>query len=559
MEKLFGTIILAAFFGVVFKILAYRLKIPAIVPLLIGGISLGPYGVNIVQPEYLGNGLPLIISVCIGIILFEGGLTLDTQGFTMSRKIIGKLLSLGVIITWIGTALIAWLLLDYSITFSLLIGSLIIVTGPSVISPILRRISVRQKVKQILNWEAIFIDPIGVFIAILCFDWLTTTGTIQSHLIGFSLRFFTGAVSGFVAGLLLYWLIKRKIIPPAYIILFTLVFVLLVYFLSNYFSHESGLLSVVVAGFTFAYFKPHGIKNVLHFKFELSELALAVLFVLLAANLKLENFLQLTTYQLLFILCAVFLIRPISILLCSANSDLKKREKIFLSWVAPRGIVAASIASLFSLELKKLGYENAWFVETFVYAVIIITVILQGSTAELFAKLLKLAKDKSPVVLFVGANRFSRNLAQAIENNSDISCYLIDTNHKFVNVAIEKGLKASHNDAFVPEEIPQIITSSLKSVIVLTDNEELNRSICEVWSNYVKKEQLYSWGSKLMREKFGKPVWSFIPKPSDVSAELKDSKNEFIVSENANGVVHIHYKEHLLLTIKGNKSEIEIR
>ncbi|NJO89075.1 MAG: hypothetical protein HC831_09035 [Chloroflexia bacterium] len=218
---------------------------------------------------------------------------------------------------------------------------------------------------------------------------------------------------------------------------------------------------------------------------------------------------------------------------------------------SPRGIVAASIASLFSLELRRLGYENADFIETFVYAVIIITVILQGSTAQLVAKLLKLAQDKTSVILFVGANRFSRNLAQAIENHSNISCYLIDTNHKFIDIAIEKGLKASHNDAFEPEEIPPVITSSLKSVIVLTDNEELNRSICEVWSNYVKKGQLYSWGSKSMKEKFGKAVWSFIPKPSDVSAELKDQKNEFVVSENANGVVHIHYKEHLLLSIRG--------
>jgi NhaP-type Na+/H+ or K+/H+ antiporter len=512
MEKLFGTIILAAFFGVVLKIFAYRLKIPAIVPLLLGGILLGPYGLNTIQPEYLGNGLPLIISVCIGIILFEGGLTLDTQGFTSSRKIIGKLLSLGVIITWTGTALIAWLLLDYTITFSLLLGSLIIVTGPSVITPILRRINVKQNVKHILNWEAIFIDPIGVFVAILCFDWLTTNVTVQSHLLSFSLRFFTGAASGFVAGLLLYWLIKKKVIPPAYTILFTLVFILLVYFLSNYASHESGLLSVVVAGFTFAYLKPHGIKNVQHFKFELSELALAVLFVLLAANLKLENFIYLTLNQILFILFVVFLVRPLNVLFCSINSGLKKREKAFLSWVAPRGIVAASVASLFSLELRRLGYENADFIETFVYAVIIITVILQGSTAELLAKLLKLAKDKTSVILFVGANRFSRNLAQAIENQSNISCYLIDTNHKFINVALEKGLKASHNDAFAPEEIPQVIISSLKSVIVLTDNEELNHSICEVWSNYVKKGQLYSWGSKSMKEKFGKAVWSFYPK-----------------------------------------------
>jgi len=559
LEKLFGTIILAAFFGVLFKILAYKLKIPAIVPLLLGGIILGPYGINIVQPEFLGNGLPLIISVCIGIILFEGGLSLDTQGFTSSRKVIGRLLSIGAIITWLGTALIAYLLLNFTITYSLLLGSLIIVTGPSVITPILQRIRVRQNVKHILHWEAIFIDPIGVFIAILCFDWLTTEGAFFSHLLSFSIRFFTGVVSGLGAGFLLYWLIKKRIIPPPYIILFTLVFILLIYFLSNYFSHESGLLAVVIAGFTFSYLKPHGVKNIQHFKFELSELALAVLFVLLAANLKLENFLHLSLNQIILILSAAFLVRPLSILFCSYKSELKNKEKVFLSWIAPRGIVAASIASLFSLELKQMGYENADFIETFVYAIIIITVILQGSTAEYLAKILNLNKDKTPMLLVVGANRFARNLSLTIEKHSSIKCYLIDTNHKFVNVAQEKGLNAAHNDALAPEEVSPEIISSLQSIIVLTDNEELNRSICEVWSNYVKKERLFYWAYKSSNEKFGKAVWSFIPKPSDVSFELKDKKNEFVVSVNNNGIAHVHYKENLLLTINSNKSDIEIK
>lgn len=559
MEKLFGTIVLAAFFGVIFKILAYRLKIPAIVPLLIGGIALGPYGVNIVHPEFLGNGLPLIISVCIGIILFEGGLALDTQDFSSSKKVIGRLLSLGVIITWFGTALIAKLLLGVSINFSLLLGSLIIVTGPSVITPILQRISVRQNVKHILNWEAIFIDPIGVFIAILCFEWLTTEGSYVSHLLSFTLRFSTGAISGLGAGLLLVWLIKKRIIPPTYIVIFTLVFILLIYSLSNYISHESGLLAVVIAGFTFAYRKPHGIKNVQHFKYELSELALAVLFVLLAANLKLENFLSLSISQLMFILLAAFIVRPVSILFCSYKSELKIREKVFLSWIAPRGIVAASIASLFSLELKRRGYESANFIETFVYAVIIITVILQGSTAEILARLLKLTKDKTPILLLVGANRFSRNLALAIEKYSNIKCYLIDTNHKFVHVAKEKGLNASNNDALLPEEISPELISSIQWIIVLTDNEELNMSICEVWSNYVKKNQLFFWGANLSNRKNSRAIWRFIPKPSDISFELKDQKNELIISEKDNNITHIHYKENLLLEIEKNKPAIRVR
>lgn len=558
MENIFGTLVLAAFFGVVLKIIAYRVKIPAIIPLLIGGILLGPYGINLIRPEYLGNGLPLIISVCIGIILFEGGLSLEVQGFSTSRKVIGRLLSLGVIITWFTVALMAKLMLGFSFGYSLLLGSLIIVTGPSVITPLLQRIEVKQNIKHILNWEAVFIDPIGVFITILCFEWLTIEGNYYSHLFSFSVRFLTGTVSGIAAGLILAFFLKKRIIPPTYNIIFTLVFILLVYFLSNFISHESGLLAVVVAGFTFAFRKPHGIKNIQHFKFELSELALAVLFVLLAANLRLENFLNLSLMQILFILASAFLVRPMSILLCTYKSGLKNKEKLFLSWIAPRGIVAASVASLFSIELQHLGYENASFIETFVYAIIIITVILQGSTAEFLAKLLKLTKDKTPFILFVGANRFARNLALTIEAHSEIKCHLIDTNHKFVNIAQGKGLNATHNDALVPEEVPTEVISSLQSIIVLTDNEELNTEICEVWSNYLKREQLFFWGHNVSDAKIGTAIWRFIPKPSHISFKLKDKKNHLVVSKSDNGNTHVHYKDHLLFAIQKNKSTIKL-
>ncbi len=558
MENIFATIVLAAFFGILLKIVAYRLKIPAILPLLVGGIILGPYGFNVIQPAYLNNGLPIIISVCIGIILFESGLSLDVKGFHSSPKVIGKLLSLGVFITWIGIATMAWLMLDFSYGYSLLLGSLIIVTGPSVITPILQRIKVRQNLKHILNWEAVFIDPIGAFIAIFCFEWLTTEGTHISQILRFSGRFLTGAAIGFAAGSVLYLLMKRKIVPPVYTINFTLVFILLTYFISNFIAHESGLLTVVVAGLSFAVLKPHGLKKIQSFKIELSELALAVLFVLLAANLQLENFYYLTVKEWLFIGMAAFLVRPVSICLCTYQSDLTRREKIFLAWVAPRGIVAASIASLFSIELKQLGFENAAFIETFAYAIIILTVVLQGGTAELLAKVLNLKKDETPMLLLVGANRFARELALTIEAHSHMVCYLIDTNHHLIDTARRKGLSATLKNALAPEEVSPEIISSLHALLVLTDNEELNTQICEVWSNYLKKNQLFYWGCDTPIKSVGKAIWCHIPKPSNSSLDLKDKKTEFIVSHDNKDTVHIHYNDNLLLAIKSDKSMIEI-
>ena len=538
MEKFFETIILAAFFGAILKIIAHRIRIPAIIPLLLGGILLGPYVLNIIKPSNIGEGFRFVVSVSIGIILFEGALSLEAKGYKRSPSIIRKLLTIGVIITWITTAVMAKLLLNFSISYSLLLGSMIIVTGPTVITPLLQRIRVKQKLKQILSWEAVLIDPIGVFIAILCFEWLTIENTYMNQLLDFTIRLLTGSAIGLITGLLLYYLLNKRIIPLAHNITFTLSFILVMYFASNYISYESGLLAVVVAGFTFGLKQPHGITHIRHFKLELSELALAVLFVLLSANLNLDYFVHLNYKEIILILIVVFLVRPLSILVCSFKSTLTIKERIFLSWISPRGIVAASMASLFAIELRILGKEHADFIEVFVYAIIILTVILQGFTADTLAKLLNLKIEEENGWLFVGAHRFSRYLAMAIENHSSDKCYIIDTNMKSVYNAREKNLKAYYSDALVPEDLSTEVISSIRNLIVLTDNEELNVLICEKWRDYIKPERMYRWTEKLMEKKnAGQPIWNSISKPSQISVELKERTHKVLAEENKKMVV----------------------
>jgi len=553
LENFFKILIIAAFAGALLKIIAYRLRIPAIITLLIGGIILGPEVTNIIDPTALGEGLKFIVSICIGIILFEGGLSLEIQGYRKAPSLIRKLLSLGVLITWLLTAAAAQFLLGYSYGFSLLLGSLIIVTGPTVISPLLQQIQVEKKLKHILNWEAVLIDPIGVFIALLCFEWLTIGGSNLNQLIGLSLRFITGTSIGFAGALLLYYLFKKRIIPVAHNITFTLSFIFLLYFIANYISYESGLLAVVVAGITFGIKKPHGFSNIKHFKVELSELALAILFIILAANLKITYFLNLGLKEILLIAFVVFLIRPINIFVCAYKSSLNFKEKLFLSWIAPRGIVAASIASLFAIELRKSGYENAVFLEIFVYSIIVLTVIIQGLTADPISKLLGLKIDEENGWLIIGAHRLSRRIAKIIESNTGQKCFLIDTNYKLVMNARKQNLYAVHNDALIPEDTSTEILSSVKNLLVLTDNEELNVMICENWLIYIKRDRMFRWTEKEPEKKqAGKPIWEFLEKPSQISLDLKQSDLELKVQTGENDKKRILLYDCVLFEINKN-------
>ncbi len=553
MEVFFKTLIIAAFAGTLLKIIAFRLRIPAIITLLIGGVLLGPEVANIIDPSSLNEGLKFVVSICIGIILFEGGLSLEVQGYKKAPNLIRKLLSLGVIITWLLTSFAAKFLLGYSFGFSLLLGSLIIVTGPTVISPLLQRIHVEKKLKHILNWESVLIDPIGVFIALLCFEWLTIEGSNLNQLLGFSVRFITGTSIGLSGGLLLYYLFKKRIIPVAQNITFTLSFIFVLYFIANYISHESGLMAVVIAGITFGINKPHGFSSIKHFKVELSELALAVLFIILAANLKIVYFLNLHLKEILLIAFVIFIVRPVNIFICAYKSTLNFREKLFLSWIAPRGIVAASIASLFAIELRKLGNENAVFLETFVYSIIILTVIIQGLTADPLSKILGLKIDEDNGWLIIGAHRLSRRIAKLIEAYTGQKCFLMDTNFKSVNNARKQNLNAIHGDALILENVSTDILSSVKNLLVLTDNEELNVMICEKWLLYINKDRMFRWTEKESEKKqFGIPVWQFLEKPSKISVDLKKNDIQLEIRAAGNNTKEVLLYGRVLFEINKN-------
>jgi len=243
-----STIVFAVFVGVCLFILSRFIRIPPIVLLLVGGVIFGSESLGLIHPESLGDGLRLIISLCVAIILFEGGLTLHSEGLKKAPKVIWRLLTLGVLITWLGTAILIHLLLDFSVTISLLAGSLIIVTGPTVIAPLLKRIQIKKKLYYILHWEGVLIDPIGVFIAILCFEWFSIEGNFITHIWQLSYRLLIGSVLGFTGGKIITLLLKKEIIHEDQANIFVFASALFLFGISDFIMHEAGLLTVVIAG-----------------------------------------------------------------------------------------------------------------------------------------------------------------------------------------------------------------------------------------------------------------------------------------------------------------------
>lgn len=522
-----STLVLAIFTGVCLFIVARYIRVPAIVLLLVGGIVLGPEFLGLIHPSSLGDGLRIIISICVAIILFEGGLTLNPKGWQKTPRIIWRLLTLGVLVTWLGTTGLIYLLFDFSLNMALLAGSLIIVTGPTVIAPLLKRIQIKEKIYHVLHWEGVLIDPIGVFIAILCFEWMSIEGGFLVHVSQLSYRLLIGIIFGYLGGKAIALALQKEIISEEQSNIFVFASALFLYGISDFIVHEAGILTVVIAGLVVGWANPPRLKHIKQFKSELTEISIALVFILLAANLQLKNFSEIGWNFILLLGGVLFVIRPLSILLCSYRTALNFNEKLFLSWIAPRGVVAGSMASLFGIQLMSLGNPDAIFLETFTFSIIATTIILQGGTASLIAKFLKVEEPEKRGWLIIGAHLFSRKIAEFIANTTKGHCVFLDTNADAIREAQQAGLVAYQGNALSTNALPVETATTIGHLLALTDNRDLNQLICEKWSGVVEKHNLYRWSSHSLEEEkqiagMGNPIWFSLTKPSQLSYDFKN-------------------------------------
>ncbi|EEF78558.1 transporter, CPA2 family [Methylophaga thiooxydans DMS010] len=467
---------------------------PAIVFLLIAGIVLGPL-TGWLNPEALfGDLLFPMVSLAVAVILFEGSLTLKFEDIRGLQKVVRNILTFGVMITWFSIAVATHFLLEFSWGLSILFGAIMVVTGPTVIVPMLRTVRPNAKISNVLRWEGIVIDPLGAILAVLVFEVLLSI-QLQGHVsVGHTIYMFgktlvvglsIGAVSGYLFGIIL-----RKHWLPEYLHnVTTLALVFATFAISNEISEESGLLTVTVLGIWLANMKNVSVENILDFKEDLSILLISGLFILLAARLNFDSFQQLGMGAVMLFLFIQLIARPVKVFLSTIGSDLSWQEKVMISWIGPRGIVAAAVTALFSLRLQDIGVENADLLVPLAFAIIIGTVLVQGSTAKFIANRLGVAEPDDSGFLIIGANSVARVLAQALKENG-FRTRLTDGSWTNVKQARMKGLDTYYGNAVSEHADRHLDLIGLGQVLALTPQSELNalaglRYKAEFGSNHV--------------------------------------------------------------------------
>lgn len=487
MLELGGIIIL----GIFAQWLAWRLKLPAILPLILIGLLVGPIatlftedGAKLIEPIwngknglFPGEGLYYFVSLAISIILFEGGLTLKRSEIANVGPVITKLITLGTLVTFIGAGLAAHFIFDLSWQMAFLFSALIIVTGPTVITPILRNIPLKKDVSAVLKWEGILIDPIGALVAVLVFNFISVGGGQEyttTALMEFGKILLFGFTFGFTFAHALAYVIRRSLIPHYLLNVVALSVVLLVYVISDIFAHESGLLAVVVMGMVMGNMNLPNIKELLYFKESLSVLLISILFILLAANINIEDMLLIYTWQTtLLFLVVVFLIRPIGVFFSTRGSGLRTNEKLFISWVGPRGIVAAGIASLFGSKLMAQGEPGAEYITPLVFMIVLGTVLLNATTARLFARLAGVYLIHSDGILIIGASKPARLLGDYLRKNNR-HVVLIDNNERNIQHAKKLGVEAITANIYSDALTDNIELNDVGFLFAMTGNDEIN-------------------------------------------------------------------------------------
>jgi NhaP-type Na+/H+ or K+/H+ antiporter len=489
MVELGGIIIL----GILAQWVAWKLKIPAILPLILIGLLVGPIAAEFLSEDgtkwiepiwngeeglFPGESLFYFVSLAISIILFEGGLTLRIGEIKNVGPAITKLITIGSVVTFFGAAVASHYIFYLSWEISFLFSSLIIVTGPTVITPILRNIPLKKDVSAVLKWEGILIDPIGALVAVLVFEFISVDAGgeyTKTAFIEFGKIVLFGFTFGFTFAHALNFIINKKWVPHYLMNVFALASVLGVFILSDVFAHESGLLAVVVMGMVLGNSKSPYLKELLYFKESLSVLLISILFILLAANINFNELLLIYNWNTVILFAVVvFVLRPIGVFVSAQGSNLKLNEKLFISWVGPRGIVAAGIASLFGLKLAKEGVPGAEYITPLVFMIVLGTVLLNATTARMFAKIAGVFLDKSEGILIIGASNISRLIGHYLESNGR-HVVLIDSNQTNIKQAKDLGLEALNTDIYSDTLLDNIELNDVGYLMALTGSTDINK------------------------------------------------------------------------------------
>ncbi len=482
MENLILGVALIGFLGIGAQWLAWRLNLPAIVLMALAGLAVGP-GLNILNPgELFGDYYRPMIAMAVAIILFEGGLQPHFREIQGSiAKGVWRLVLPGVPIAWGLGTLAAHYAAGLSWPVSILFAGILIVTGPTVIMPLLRQARLSHRPGALLKWEGIINDPVGALLAVVVYEYMTfessghTTFQIAGSLflgsllsVGWGILLGRAVSSAFIRG----W-VPEYLKPPL-----LLVMVLICFVLANLVQEEAGLLAVTAMGVTMANTKLPSLEQLRHFKENIAILFVSGVFIMLTASLDVATIVQALSWQTLaFVAVMLFVVRPISIMASTIGSDLTIQERLLASWIAPRGIVAVAVSSFFAGELVEHGFAEASQMIPLAFAMVFATVVLHGFTMAPLGKLLGLASREKPGVLIVGASDWSIEFAQKIQE-LEIPVIISDDSWTALRPARRAGVPTYYGEVLSEVTEFHLELNNYGYLIALGRNSAHNSLVC---------------------------------------------------------------------------------
>lgn len=486
--------------GVACLLIAQRTRIPSILFLLCAGIGLGPHFAGLVQPEVFRSNLSTYISLLAALVLFEGGASLKKDQFREVSGIVRNLLSVGVLVTWAGVTLAVHGLIGAPWRVAVLFGALMIVTGPTVVGPILQRVRVREQLHNVLKWEAILVDPLGVVMAVVVFELLHLNHVGWVGGLGlFAARLVLGAILGLAAGAVITGSLRKSRLlrfeGDEFGGLFMLAAVLFFFGVSDVILSETGLVVATVAGIYVGNSAFPGKEEILRFGRQLTLFSLSVLFILLSSGIPVGDLVLWAKPSGVLLVVMIFLIRPLSVLASSwGGGRMPWRETVFISLLAPRGIVSAALASLFAVALVDHNIPGTTFFLPAAFFVIVGTIVFYAVVSPWAARLLNVREEPGKNLVIVGANPLGRLLAAELLKDGVVSVF-VDTNPQFCRKARKEGFSASLGSGFDAGRLESLDFKGIGRMVALTSNHEVNVLSCQAFSRFLGKANTYRlWG-----------------------------------------------------------------
>lgn len=462
--------------GMVCQSVAHHLRMPGIVLLLLAGVLLGPQVTGIVQPDSLGPYLQMIVAASVAVILFEGGLNLELKRLRGEALAIRKLITIGALVTGVCATLAALYIIGWDLRMAVPFGALVVVTGPTVVTPLLRRIRVNHKLHTVLEAEAVLIDPIGAVVAVVALEVVLSheLGDAAWGLLGIPTRILFGTVMGIVGGYAMAKLIAiERFIPEGLESVFTLALLVLLFQITDAVLPESGIMAAPIAGMVVGNMPSRPSRELKDFKEQLTVMLVGLLFILLAAHVELHEITQLGWRGPATVALLMFVVRPLAVAISTAGSTLTMRERAFVAWLAPRGIVAAAVASHFAEQLTNEGMVEGVQLRALIFLVIAATVLVQGLSGGMIASWLGVRRLTNAGWVVAGANVLARTLAGTLRKAGE-EVVIVDTDPAETAAARRAGIRAIQGNILDESVLEQADVEGRRGAISLIANEAVS-------------------------------------------------------------------------------------